>query len=146
MKLATILSTAVLGAMLLNASNAEAHSRGGWRDAHRYHGFDHRWDRGRWAHRQHRRAWRSGYRAGRWRHGRDRWALGVGGLATGIVIGSHLNHDRHCRHDRFDVRDHRVYRDDWRREDRRRVTGCYRIEVSPDGRERRVELPVSDCR
>ena len=26
------------------------------------------------------------------------------------------------------------------------IGGCYRIEMLPDGRERRVELPLSDCR
>ena len=146
MKVMTLISTAILGTLLIGTSQAEAHHLGGWRDAHRYHGYDYRWDRGRWAHRHQRRAWRAGYRAGRWYHSHDRWALGVGGFATGIVIGSHLNHDHHRRFDHVDARRDRHAGGDWREEDQRRISGCYRIDVLPDGRERRIELPVSECR
>lgn len=143
MNLTTLIGTAVLGALLLGTHEAQAHHRGGWHDYHRYHGFDQRWDRGRW---HHRRAWRSGYRAGRWHRRHDRWDLGVGGLATGIVIGSQLNHNRYCPPDRRRDRRHRHQRNDWRGDGGREITACYRMEVLPDGRERRVELPISDCR
>ena len=152
-----ILVLLILSGCLLTASNlAEADNRKHWRSGHWDRGYDRHWDRARWAHRQGRRSWRSGYRAGRqdfywgprhhwrrgaWGYGRDRWAYGAGGLATGIIIGSQIGNDRYCPDERVDRRWDRRHS-----QSRDEVTGCYRIEVLPDGTERRVELPLSDCR
>lgn len=63
------------------------------------------------------------------------WPLGpVGGAVIGSAITYSLVHDHNDHRDC----DHAVG-------ERHEITGCYRIEQLPDGRERRVELPRSAC-
>lgn len=133
----------ISGAM---ADGASAHHGSRWeRGPDWHHGqrirFNQRhaqrvWQRNhRWRHRGNGFWW--GARDWRYRH--RQWTAGVGGLITGIAIGQHLGHDRYCTHDRPDDR---------RREriDQHRVTGCYRVERLPGGLERRVPIPLANCR
>jgi hypothetical protein len=70
---------------------------------------------------------------------RDRWYWGpgvIGGAIIGSAITGSLLDDNDCR-------DCVRYRDP---QPTREITGCYRLERTPDGYERRIELPASDCR
>ena len=133
---------------------------------HRDRGWDNRWDNrshwDRWERRQHRiqrRQFRR-YNNRVWRHNRawrNRWFYGprfrydyyphghIGwrsGFATGALLGSSVNvtqfHNdgdhRYCDHEPAD-----------RNRGSGQISGCYRIERLPDGSERRIELPLSDC-
>lgn len=127
---------------------------------HRDH--EQRWDRhDRRGHDRHFRNHRSGprwhgpratrgyYWRGRWhygprpvrvyRHGHYYWDWGpayLGSALVGTAIGYSLAQGQD------DCRDCDRYESGSRYE----IEGCYRIEMLPDGRERRVELPLSDCR
>lgn len=146
-----ILLPVVFWASGVTADGGSAHHGGRWsqgpgwyqspgprfHQSHREHSW--RWgNRGhRWINRGNGVWW--GARDWRFHNRHQQWAASVGGLVTGITIGQHLSHDRDCDHHRRDYR---------RREriDRHRVTGCYRIEQLPNGRERRVAIPLANCR
>lgn len=88
-----------------------------------------------------------------WRHGgywgyRDSWGWGSGwgsGYLGGLALGSAISFQRSLEPDRCAdcVGSFSGYSDVRSSE---RISACYRIEYLPDGRERRVELPPSDCR
>lgn len=121
---------------------------------HRNHGWDHRGNWDRWDRRHYNfqrrqfrrfqnRAWRNRwYRGPRLRY--DYYPLGWrSGFATGAVLGSTINvtrfHDygdhRYCEHT---TSRRRSFEGD-------EISGCFRVERLPDGSERRVELPRSEC-
>ena len=117
----------------------------GWRSNHWRHDYlrdSRRW-RGYRALPRHR--WHGGWYTGprhpwypRYRYW-DRWYRGpgvIGGAIIGSAITGSLLDDggcRHCGRDRDPLPS-------------REITGCYRLERTPDGYERRIELPASECR
>ena len=131
---------------------SSADDRGHWDRGHSGrtgHGYHYRDDRYRYRFhrgRHYRDYWRGGHFYGphwRYRHGgRDHYRAGafLGGALLGSAITYSLAHEHDHRH--CTDRSHDHYRDG----SRTRIAGCYRIERLPDGRERRVELPLSACR
>lgn len=111
---------------------------------------DHRWDR------RDRRAYRHGY----WRQGRyyapryyyRGWGAnpyrGWGqAYLGGAILGSALTYSVVNNHADCDDHRHNHSADGYHRDGPRyEIEGCYRIEQLPDGRERRIELPLSECR
>lgn len=140
------LFTVVLGTVLLTSTGqalADRDDRRGYRGGHHYdkvghssrrHYSSHRYGNRKW-HNPHRRDWR--HRRGNsvriyhhYRHRPD-----FTGFIGGALLGSAITHSLHGSRDY----DHSYDR-------RGQITGCYRIERLGDGRERRVELPLSWCR
>ena len=127
-----------------------------YRKHHKRQHMKHRTAHQRWKH--HHRHYRGHdyYRPYRpWRHHRHhRWhyrpydyypsLFGAG--VVGAVIGHHLYHTHDgnvCYEDHGDDRGrHGKHRDAGYSE----VVGCHRIEELPNGNQRRVEVPISECR
>jgi len=105
-----------------------------WRDRNHWRNFRalprHHWQRSWYAAPRH--PWYPRYPY------RDHWRRGpgvIGGVIIGSALGGALVADDNCR-DCVRYRDARPPTT---------VTGCYRIERSAEGYERRVELPTSEC-
>ncbi|MEM1144385.1 MAG: hypothetical protein AAGI88_17530 [Pseudomonadota bacterium] len=139
----------LIAALPLSASADRGHRGHGWdgrgdwdRWERRHHRFHRRLNKRQWR-RHHRRAWNNRWR-NRWyyhpRYRYDYYPFGWrSGFATGAIIGSSIHRDRF-----YDDRDRRDR--DRITQDRGEISGCFKVERLPDGSERRIELPLSDCR
>ena len=110
---------------------------------HKNHYYNHRY-RHRHHYRHHYRHYDyPSYRGGYWRHRRHSYYYPyVGAAIVGSIIGHsayHLHGDNVC----YD--DHAGDRRGDRSGGYSEVVGCHRIERMPDGSERRVDVPLSEC-
>ena len=64
---------------------------------------------------------------------------------AGALIGSAITYSLFHTHNGAHCYDDHGRRDDYRDGGRREIVGCHRIERLPDGRERRIEVPLSQC-
>ena len=65
---------------------------------------------------------------------------------AGALIGSAISYSLFHTHDgAYCYEDHARRGDHYREGGRREIVGCHRIERLPDGRERRIEVPLSEC-
>ncbi len=112
-----------------------------YRNQHRRHHYYDQRRNHRYQHHYRHRHYYNGYRGGYWHYRRPGYYYPwVGAAITGTILGHslyHLHGDNVC------------YDDHDRRGDRYRssteVVGCHRIEQLPDGSERRVDVPLSQC-
>lgn len=150
-----VLISAIAGLLAAASSVSLAdNDRRGYRNDHRKdyrndYRNNHRWDR------RDRRAYNRGY----WRGGRyyapryyyNGWGpspyRGWGqAYLGGALLGSALTYSVVHNHSDCNDHSHNHSLDSYRDGPRYEITGCYRIEQLPDGRERRIELPLSECR
>ena len=117
-------------------------SRYGKHYRYKKHHYKHHYNHG-YRHRHHYRHYDyPGYRGGYWRYRRHGYYYPyVGAAVVGSIIGHsayHLHGDNVCYDEHRDRRGDRTggYSE---------VVGCHRIERLPDGRERRVDVPLSEC-
>ena len=65
---------------------------------------------------------------------------------AGALIGSAIFYSLFHTHDgTYCYEDHGRQDERYRESGRREIVGCHRIERLPDGRERRIEVPLSEC-
>ncbi len=113
----------------------------------RHHYFKH--GRGHHAYRHHKRSHRLNHRYRHYDHHRrhygynDYYPAFFGAALVGSVIGHQLFHTHAGRACYTDHGDNAGYSSGSQYNE---VAGCHRIERLPNGRERRVEVPLSECR
>lgn len=82
-----------------------------------------------------------GYSPSHWRHSRHGWNYPSYIGAT--LVGSLIAHSAYHLHSGAVCYD--SHERDGRSDNYNEVVGCHRIERLPDGKERRVEVPLSEC-
>ncbi|MCR9104909.1 MAG: hypothetical protein NXI15_06450 [Gammaproteobacteria bacterium] len=77
-----------------------------------------------------------------WRHGTRYYAPALGAVITGSIISHRLYH-RHRGVVCYER--HNLYPGSHRHAGHTEIAGCHRIERLPNGTQRRVEVPLSQC-